>query len=57
MKPFIPIATRTLAFEWRRFLPCAAAIACAAILITVQLALVNGIFGAAAVYLLLTVRT
>ncbi len=50
MRPFIPLAARTLVFEWRRFLPCAAAMSCAAILITVQLALVKGIFGSAAVY-------
>jgi putative ABC transport system permease protein len=51
MKPFVPLATRTLTFEWRRFLPCCAAMGCAAVLITVQLALVNGIFGSAAVYI------
>ena len=50
MRPFIPLARRTLAFEWRRFLLCGAAIGCAAILIEVQLALVEGIFSSAAVY-------
>lgn len=50
MRPFIPLARRTLAFEWRRFVPCGAAMSCAAILIAVQLALVHGIFGSAAVY-------
>ena len=49
MRPFIPLALRTLAYEWHRFLPSGAAISCAAILIAVQFALVNGIFGSAAV--------
>lgn len=49
MRPFVPLARRTLLHEWRRFLPCAAAIACAVILIAAQLALVLGIFSAAAV--------
>ena len=48
MRPFVPLALRTLTYEWRRFLPSAAAMACAAVLIAVQFALVNGIFGSAA---------
>lgn len=47
----MPIARRTLLHEWRRFLPCAAAIACAMVLIAVQVALITGIFASAAVYI------
>ena len=51
MTPFVPLARRTLIYEWARFLPCAAAIAGALVLIAVQLALVLGIFASAAVYI------
>lgn len=51
MSQLVPIARRTLLHEWRRFLPCAAAIACAMVLIAVQAALITGIFSSAAVYI------
>ncbi len=46
----VPLARRTLLYEWRRFLPSAFAIAFSGLLLLVQAAFVFGIFGSAAVY-------
>lgn len=46
----IALARKTLFHEWRRFLPAILAIGFSGVLLTVQAALVLGIFGSAAVY-------
>lgn len=46
----IALARKTLIYEWRRFLPAILATGFAGVLLTVQAALVLGIFGSAAVY-------
>lgn len=46
----IALARKTLVYEWRRFLPAVLAIAFSGVLLTVQAALVLGIFGSASVY-------
>lgn len=46
----IALARKTLVYEWRRFLPAIFAIGFSGVLLTVQAALVLGIFGSAAVY-------
>lgn len=46
----IALARKTLIHEWRRFLPAVLAIAFSGVLLTVQAALVLGIFGSASVY-------
>lgn len=46
----VPLARKTLLYEWRRFLPSAVAVAFSGLLLLVQAALVLGIFGSAAVY-------
>lgn len=45
----IPLARRMLVHEWRRFLPAALALCFSGLLLSVQVALVLGIFGSAAV--------
>ncbi|MCK9538439.1 ABC transporter permease [Dokdonella sp.] len=47
----VPLARKTLLYEWRRFLPSAVAVAFCGLLLLVQAALVLGIFGSAAVYI------
>lgn len=47
----VPLARKTLLYEWRRFLPSAIAVAFSGLLLLVQAALVFGIFGSAAVYI------
>lgn len=47
----IPLARKTLLYEWRRFLPSALAVAFSGLLLLMQAALVFGIFGASAVYI------
>lgn len=46
----IALARKTLAYEWRRFLPVVLAMCFAGVLLIVQAALVLGIFGTAAIY-------
>ncbi|UDF35637.1 UNVERIFIED_ORG: ABC transporter permease [Shinella sp. XGS7] len=46
----IALARKTLLHEWRRFLPALLAVALSALLLLVQAALVQGIFGSAAVF-------
>lgn len=46
----IPLARKTLAYEWRRFVPAVFAVGFSGLLLAVQAALVLGIFGSAAVY-------
>ncbi|HEY0179815.1 MAG TPA: ABC transporter permease [Dokdonella sp.] len=46
----VPLARKTLVYEWRRFLPSALAVAFSGLLLLVQAALVLGIFESAAVY-------
>ncbi|HTR00486.1 MAG TPA: ABC transporter permease [Candidatus Acidoferrum sp.] len=46
----VSLARRTLQREWRRFVPAVLAVAFAGLLLTIQLALVMGIFGSAALY-------
>ena len=46
----VPLARKTLLYEWRHFLPSAFAIAFSGLLLLVQAAFVFGIFGSAAVY-------
>lgn len=47
----VPLARKTLVYEWRRFLPSALAVAFSGLLLLVQAALVLGIFNSAAVYI------
>lgn len=47
----VPLARKTLVYEWRRFLPSALAVAFSGLLLLVQAALVYGIFNTAAVYI------
>jgi putative ABC transport system permease protein len=47
----VPLARKTLIYEWRRFLPSALAVAFSGLLLLVQAALVYGIFNTAAVYI------
>jgi putative ABC transport system permease protein len=47
----IALARKTLLYEWRRYLPATLAVAFSGMLLLVQLALVLGIFGGAAVYI------
>jgi putative ABC transport system permease protein len=47
----VPLARKTLIYEWRRFLPSALAVAFSGLLLLVQAALVLGIFNSAAVYI------
>ncbi|GAA0723369.1 ABC transporter permease [Dokdonella soli] len=47
----VPLARKTLVYEWRRFLPSALAVAFSGLLLLVQAALVFGIFNSAAVYI------
>jgi putative ABC transport system permease protein len=47
----VPLARKTLLYEWRRFLPAALAIGFACLLQLLQAALVLGIFGSASVYI------
>jgi putative ABC transport system permease protein len=47
----VPLARKTLIYEWRRFLPSALAVAFSGLLLLVQAALVFGIFNSAAVYI------
>lgn len=46
----IPLARKTLVYEWRRFVPAVFAVGFSGLLLMVQAALVLGIFGSAAVY-------
>lgn len=46
----VPLARKSLVYEWRRFLPAVLAVAFTGLLLLVQAALVLGIFGSAAVY-------
>lgn len=46
----VPLARKTLLYEWRRFLPAVLSVAFAGLLQLLQAALVLGIFGSAAVY-------
>ena len=46
----VSLARRTLQREWRRFVPAVLAVGFAGLLLTVQLALVLGIFGSSALY-------
>ncbi|BEU97142.1 ABC transporter permease [Acidovorax sp. DW039] len=46
----IPLARKTLIYEWRRFVPAVFAVGFSGLLLVVQAALVLGIFGSAAVY-------
>jgi putative ABC transport system permease protein len=46
----IGVAYKTLAYDWRRFVPAIMAVGFAGLLLAVQAALVLGIFGSAAVY-------
>ncbi|MFJ7566569.1 ABC transporter permease [Herminiimonas sp. NPDC097707] len=46
----IPLARKTLLYEWFRFMPAVMAVGFAGVLLAVQAALVMGIFGSAAVY-------
>ncbi len=46
----IPLARKTLVYEWRRFVPAVFAVGFSGLLLAVQAALVLGIFGSAAVY-------
>ncbi|MET0225702.1 MAG: ABC transporter permease, partial [Dokdonella sp.] len=47
----VPLARKTLIYEWRRFLPSALAVAFSGLLLLMQAALVLGIFNSAAVYI------
>jgi putative ABC transport system permease protein len=47
----VPLARKTLLYEWRRFLPSTFAVAFSGLLLLVQAALVFGIFNSAAVYI------
>jgi len=47
----VPLARKTLIYEWRRFLPSLFAVAFSGLLLLVQAALVFGIFESAAVYI------
>ena len=47
----VPLARKTLVYEWRRFLPSLFAVAFSGLLLLVQAALVFGIFESAAVYI------
>ena len=47
----VPLARKTLLYEWRRFLPSMLAVAFSGLLLLVQAALVFGIFNSAAVYI------
>ncbi len=47
----VPLARKTLVYEWRRFLPSLFAVAFSGLLLLVQAALVLGIFESAAVYI------
>lgn len=47
----VPLARRSLCYEWPRFLPAVLAIAFSALLLLVQAALVKGIFGGAALFI------
>ena len=47
----VPLARKTLLYEWRRFLPSLFAVAFSGLLLLVQAALVFGIFDSAAVYI------
>ena len=47
----VPLARKTIAHEWRRFLPSALAVAFSGLLLLVQAALVFGIFDSSAVYI------
>ena len=46
----IPLARKTLIYEWRRFVPVILAVCFSGVLLVVQAALVLGIFGASALY-------
>jgi putative ABC transport system permease protein len=46
----VPLARKTLLYEWRRYLPAALAVAFTGVLLLMQAALVLGIFGGASVY-------
>jgi putative ABC transport system permease protein len=46
----IPLARKTMLYEWRRFIPAVMAVGFCGVLLAVQAALVLGIFGSAAVY-------
>lgn len=46
----ISLARKTLRHEWRRFLPAVVAVGVSGVLLTIQAALVLGIFGSAAIY-------
>lgn len=46
----IPLARKTLVYEWRRFVPVILAVCFSGVLLVVQAALVLGIFGASALY-------
>ncbi|GAA4336062.1 FtsX-like permease family protein [Pigmentiphaga soli] len=46
----IALARKTLAYEWRRFVPVVLAVGFSGVLLAVQAALVLGIFGSAALY-------
>lgn len=46
----VPLARKTLLYEWRRYLPAALAVAFTGVLLLMQAALVMGIFGGASVY-------
>ncbi len=47
----VPLARKTLLYEWRRFLPSTLAVAFSGVLLLTQAALVFGIFGSAATYI------
>lgn len=47
----VALARKTLIYEWRRFLPAAVAVAFSGLLLLMQAALIQGIFGSAAVYI------
>ena len=47
----VPLARKTLVYEWRRFLPSAIAVAFSGLLLLVQAAFVFGIFDSSAVYI------
>lgn len=47
----VSLARKTLIYEWRRFLPAMLAVGFAGLLLLLQVALVLGIFGSAAVYI------
>jgi putative ABC transport system permease protein len=47
----IALARKTLVYEWRRFVPAIFAVAFSGVLLAMQMALVLGIFGTAAIYI------